>query len=40
MAGFIIFWHRSNIQRMKLGNEDRKTNLMFLRRKGHVTDDG
>ncbi len=40
MAGFIVFWHRSNIQRMWLGEEYRNTSLMFLRRKDHVTDDG
>ena len=40
MAGFIIFWHRSNIQRMRLGEEHRNTKLMLLRRKDHVTDDG
>lgn len=40
MAGFIVFWHRSNIQRMRLGEEHRNTSLMFLRRKDHVTDDG
>jgi glycerol-3-phosphate acyltransferase PlsY len=39
MAGFIIYWHRSNIQRMRLGEELRNTNLMFLRRKDRVIDD-
>lgn len=40
MAGFIIFWHRSNIDRMRLGEEHRNTKFMILRRKDHVTDDG
>ena len=40
MAGFIVFWHRSNIQRMRLGEEHRNTGLMFLRRTEHVTGDG
>lgn len=32
MAGFVVFWHRSNIERMKAGTEHRNTNLMLLRR--------
>jgi glycerol-3-phosphate acyltransferase PlsY len=40
MAGFIVYWHRSNIERMRRGEEDRNTNLMFLRRKGRVPGDG
>ena len=40
MAGFIVYWHRSNIRRMRLGEEDRNTSLMFLRRRERVTDDG
>jgi glycerol-3-phosphate acyltransferase PlsY len=31
MAGFVIFWHRSNIQRMRDGNEDRKIRAMLFR---------
>ena len=33
MAMLIIFWHRSNIQRMKEGTEHRNTRLMIFRRK-------
>lgn len=33
MALFIIYCHRSNIQRMRDGSEHRNTKLMFLRRK-------
>ena len=32
MAMLIIFWHRSNIQRMKDGTEHRNTRLMLFRR--------
>ena len=38
MAMFIIFWHRSNIQRMREGAENRNERLMLLRRKGRATD--
>ena len=38
MALFIIFWHRSNIQRMREGVENRNEKLMLFRRKGRVTD--
>ncbi len=31
MAGFIIYWHRANIQRMRAGNENRITAVMLLR---------
>jgi len=34
MAMLIIFWHRSNIQRMRDGTEHRNTSLMIFRRKG------
>lgn len=37
MAGFIIYWHRSNIQRMRDGVENRNTKLMFLGRKKATT---
>lgn len=40
MAAFIVFWHRSNIERMRRGEEHRNTSLMILRRKNRVTDDG
>ncbi len=40
LAMLIIFWHRSNIQRMRDGNEHRNTGLMIFRRKGSgVRDD-
>jgi len=38
MALFIMFWHRSNIQRMREGVENRNERLMLFRRKGRVTD--
>jgi glycerol-3-phosphate acyltransferase PlsY len=38
MAVFIIFWHRSNIQRMRDGVENRNEKLMMFRRKDRVTD--
>ena len=34
MAIFIIFWHRSNIERMRKGTEHRNTALMIFKRKG------
>jgi len=33
MAMLIVFWHRSNIQRMRGGTEHRNTGLMIFRRK-------
>jgi len=33
MAMLIIFWHRSNVQRMRDGTEHRNTGLMIFRRK-------
>lgn len=39
MAGFVVFWHRSNIQRMRAGVEHRNTNLMLFRRKNHAGGD-
>ena len=39
MAAFIIFWHRSNIQRMREGTEDRNDSLMILRRKSSDSSD-
>ena len=38
MAMFIIFWHRSNIQRMRDGVENRNERLMLFRRKGRASD--
>jgi len=38
MALFIIYWHRSNIRRMRDGQEDRNTRLMLFRRKEQVSD--
>ena len=40
MAMFIIFWHRSNIQRMRRGNENRNESLMPFRRKERITGNG
>ena len=37
MAGCIVFWHRSNIQRMRSGAEHRNDRLMIFKRK--KTDD-
>lgn len=34
MAGFIIYCHRSNIQRMRAGNENQNTRVMLFRRDG------
>jgi len=31
MAGFVIYWHRSNIQRMRLGTEHRNLRLMLFK---------
>ena len=39
MAMCIIFWHRSNIQRMREGTEHRNTQLMIFRRKKLQADD-
>ena len=33
MAGFIIYWHRANIRRMREGRENRSTKLMLFGRK-------
>jgi len=39
MAMCIIFWHRSNIQRMRDGTEHRNSRLMIFRRKKSGSDD-
>ena len=39
MAGFIILWHRSNIQGMKDGSEHRNTKLMVFARRRPVNDE-
>jgi len=39
IAGFIVYWHRSNIARMKAGTEHRNTALMLLSRKRRAGDD-
>lgn len=39
MAMLIIFWHRSNIQRMRDGTEHRNTGLMIFRRKAARSND-
>jgi glycerol-3-phosphate acyltransferase PlsY len=38
MAMFIIFWHRSNIERMREGVENRNERLMLFQRKERATD--
>jgi glycerol-3-phosphate acyltransferase PlsY len=37
MALFIVYWHRSNIRRMRRGEEHRNTRLMVFRRKEPVS---
>jgi len=39
MAGFIILWHRSNIQGMRDGSEQRNTKLMLFSSKRRAVDD-
>jgi len=39
IACFIVFWHRSNIQRMRAGTEHRNHSLMILGRKGQADRD-
>ena len=39
MAGFVVYWHRSNIQRMRDGNENRNTRLMLFSRKRRAAND-
>jgi len=39
MAGFIVYWHRSNIARMKAGTEHRNTRLMVFSSKRRAGDD-
>lgn len=39
MAMLIIFWHRTNIRRMRAGTEHRNTNMMIFRRKGSGSSD-
>ena len=39
MAMLIMFWHRSNIQRMRDGAEHRNTSLMIFRRKDPSSND-
>jgi glycerol-3-phosphate acyltransferase PlsY len=39
MAAFIVFWHRSNIQRMRAGTEHRNTGLMIFGSKRAAGDD-
>ena len=38
MAMFIVYWHRSNIRRMRRGEELRNTRLMVFRRKEQASD--
>ena len=39
MAAFIVYWHRSNIQRMKEGSEHRNERLMLLSRRKPADDE-
>ena len=39
MAGFIIYCHRSNIQRMRAGTEHRNTKIMAFRSRRASSDD-
>ena len=39
MAGFVVYWHRSNIQRMRAGTENRTEQVMLLRRRRRAGDD-
>jgi glycerol-3-phosphate acyltransferase PlsY len=39
MAGFIVYWHRANIERMKAGTEHRNTRLMVFSSKRRAADD-
>jgi glycerol-3-phosphate acyltransferase PlsY len=38
MALFVVYWHRSNIRRMRRGEEDRNSRLMVFRRKAQAPD--
>ena len=39
MAMFVIYWHRSNIERMRKGEEHRNTRLMLFKRGQRVESD-
>jgi len=39
MALFIVYWHSSNIQRMRDGTEHRNDKLMIFRRQTKASDD-
>ena len=39
MAGFVVYWHRSNIQRLRAGVENRHEKAMLFRRKRGVAND-
>ena len=39
MAAFVIYWHRANIQRMRMGNELRNTKLMLFKPRESTGDD-
>jgi len=39
IAAYIVFWHRSNIQRMRAGTEHRNTGLMIFSRKRAAGED-
>jgi len=39
MAAFVVWWHRSNIERMRAGTEHRNTRLMIFRGSRQADDD-
>ncbi len=39
MAGCVIYWHRSNIARMRAGNENRNPRVMLFKPKATTPDD-
>jgi glycerol-3-phosphate acyltransferase PlsY len=39
MAGYVVLWHRINMQRMREGTEHRNTKLMVFSRKRQSGDD-
>lgn len=39
IAGFIIYWHRSNLQRMRAGNENRNNRVMLFSRQRSASND-
>jgi len=39
IAGFIIYWHRSNLQRMRAGIENRNNRVMLFSRQRSASND-